>query len=163
MKLPTVILTAVCSFSLLASSALRAENLAEKLEQAELGSLIGTWVDQDSNGDQVSVTYAWRVKDHALGMSVKTPNRTSEALIGVNPKTGEVMHVSIDNKGGAGMGKWGQENGVVTLTLKIVDSEAKETSLKVTHKIVDNKHLVIGMKNAETDEGGEITLVRKAE
>ncbi len=35
--------------------------------------------------------------------------------------------------------------------------------MKVTHKIVDNKELVVTMKNVETDQGGEITLVRKPE
>ena len=84
-------LTALCSLAAFTlGPAAGADTLAEKLEEVGLGALIGTWVDPDSNGDQISVTYTWRVKDHALGMSVKTPNRTSEALIGLDPKTGEV-------------------------------------------------------------------------
>ena len=35
--------------------------------------------------------------------------------------------------------------------------------LKITHQIVDNKQLVVGLRNVEPDEGGEMTLVRKAE
>ena len=158
------LLTALCSlaaFTLVPAAG--ADTLAEKLEEVGLGALIGTWVDPDSNGDQITVTYTWRVKDHALGMSVKTPNRTSEALIGLDPKTGEVIHTTHDDKGGSGQGKWAEENDVATLTLTVIDSEKKETNLKITHKIVDNKQLVVGMKRADNDEGGEITLVRKAE
>ncbi|MFM1561314.1 MAG: hypothetical protein ACKJSK_18545 [Roseibacillus sp.] len=158
------LLTALCSlaaFTLVPVAG--ADTLAEKLEEVGLGALIGTWVDPDSNGDQITVTYTWRVKDHALGMSVKTPNRTSEALIGLDPKTGEVIHTTHDDKGGSGQGKWAEENDVATLTLTVIDSEKKETLLKITHKIVDNKQLVVGMKRADNDEGGEITLVRKAE
>ncbi|MFP6855939.1 MAG: hypothetical protein VCA73_01600 [Roseibacillus sp.] len=158
------LLTALCSlaaFTLVPAAG--ADTLAEKLEEVGLGALIGTWVDPDSNGDQITVTYTWRVKDHALGMSVKTPNRTSEALIGLDPRTGEVIHTTHDDKGGSGGGKWAEENDVATLTLTVIDSEKKETLLKITHKIVDNKQLVVGMKRADNDEGGEITLVRKAE
>ncbi|MFP6867298.1 MAG: hypothetical protein VCA35_15250 [Roseibacillus sp.] len=157
-------LTALCSLAAFTlGPAAGADTLAEKLEEVGLGALIGTWVDPDSNGDQITVTYTWRVKDHALGMSVKTPNRTSEALIGLDPKTGEVIHTTHDDKGGSGQGKWAEENDVATLTLTVIDSEKKETNLRITHKIVDNKQLVVGMKRADNDEGGEITLVRKAE
>lgn len=149
---------AACSFP-----ALRAENLGDLLEQADLGALIGTWVDQDTKGESVTVTYAWRIRNHALGMSVKTPNRTSEALIGMNPKTGEVVHVSLDDQGGAGRGTWGEEDGLATLTLNVVNAEGEEMKMKVTHKIIDNKELVVTMKNVDTDQGGEITLVRKPE
>ena len=87
----------------------------------------------------------------------------SEAMIAVDPKTGEVIHTTHDDKGGSGQGKWAEENDVATLTLTVIDSEKKETNLRITHKIVDNKQLVVGMKRADNDEGGEITLVRKAE
>ena len=157
-------LTALCSLAAFTlGPAAGADTLAEKLEEVGLGALIGTWVDSDSNGDQITVTYTWRVKDHALGMSVKTPNRTSEALIGLDSKTGEVIHTTHDDKGGSGQGKWAEENDVATLTLTVIDSEKKETNLRITHKIVDNKQLVVGMKRADNEEGGEITLVRKAE
>lgn len=161
MKIRSLLLTVVSS--LLTLTAATADNLGEILEKAELGALIGTWVDEDSNGEAITVSYTWRLKGHALAMSVKTPNRSSEALLGVDPKSGAVVHASVDDKGGVGHGSWAEEDGVATLTLKVVNAEKKETKLKVTQKIVDNKKLVIGFKNAETDEGGEVILVRKAE
>lgn len=164
MKLHSLLAAFCALFVLASSSSLHAETLAEHLEAAELGALIGTWVDEDSSGEAVTITYNWQIKDHALAMTVKTQNRTSFALIGIDPKSGDVVHTSIDNKGGAGAGKWAEEDGVATLTITVVDSEKKERTLKVTHKIVDeNKKLEIGMKNVENDEGGEVTLVRKAE
>jgi len=163
MKTHSFFTTLLCCGAALSFTSLRADTLGEILEKAELGALIGTWVDPDSQGEQITLTYAWRIKDHALGMTAKTSNRTSEALIGVNPKTGEVVHTTVDSKGGAGLGTWGEEDGVATLTLTVVDAEGEERNLKITHKIVENKNLVVGMKNADTDEGGEITLVRKTE
>ncbi len=74
-----------------------------------------------------------------------------------------MIHTTLDSKGGAGRGTWGEEEGVATLTLTVIDAEKKETKRKITHKIVDNKRLEIGMKNVEKDQGGEVALVRKAE
>ena len=84
-------------------------------------------------------------------------------MIAVDPRTGEVVHVTANEKGGMGRGKWAEEDGVATLTLTTVNADKEETTVKITHQIVDNKQLVVGLRNVETDEGGEMTLVRKAE
>ena len=141
----------------------RAETLGEILESAELGALIGTWVDEDSNGGAISLTYSWRLENHVLGLSVKMPDNNSEAMIAVNPEDGEVVHVTANDKGGMGMGKWADENGVATLTLTTVNADSEETTVKITHQIVDNRKLVVVFKDVGTGEGGEMTLVRKSE
>jgi hypothetical protein len=147
---------------LLSGTSSRAENLAEILESGGLGTLIGTWVDQDTNGQALSLTYTWRIKDRVLGLSIKMPGDSSEALIAVDPESGEVMHVSADENGGVGMGQWAEENGVAMLTLKTVDSDKKEETVKVSHQI-ENDKLNVGLKNVTTGDEGEITLVRKSE
>ena len=141
----------------------RAETLGEILESAELGALIGTWVDEDSNGGAISLAYSWRLENHVLGLSVKMPDNNSEAMIAVNPEDGEVVHVTANDKGGMGMGQWADENGVATLTLTTVNADSEETTVKITHQIVDNRKLVVGFKDVGTGEGGEMTLVRKSE
>jgi len=84
-------------------------------------------------------------------------------MIAVNPEDGEVVHVTANDKGGMGMGKWADENGVATLTLTTVNADSEETTVKITHQIVDNRKLVVGFKDVGTGEGGEMTLVRKSE
>ena len=163
MKNSTSLALVLCSIFFCTALASRAETLGEMLESAELGALVGTWVDEDSNGEAISLTYTWRIENHVLSLSVKLPDNNSEAMIAVDPKSGEVMHVTANEKGGMGMGKWADENGVATLTLTTVDADKEETTVKITHQIVDNKQLVVGLRNVETDEGGEMTLVRRAE
>ena len=162
MKYSTLFALVLSSMVLLSGTSSRAENLAEILESGGLGTLIGTWVDQDTNGQALSLTYTWRIKDQVLGLSIKMPGDSSEALIAVDPESGEVMHVSADENGGVGMGQWAEENGVAMLTLKTVDSDEKKETVKVSHQI-ENDKLNVGLKNVTTGDEGEITLVRKSE
>ena len=162
MKHSTLFALVLSSMVLLSGTSSRAENLAEILESGGLGTLIGTWVDQDTNGQALSLTYTWRIKDQVLGLSIKMPGDSSEALIAVDPESGEVMHVSADENGGVGMGQWAEENGVAMLTLKTVDSDEKKETVKVSHQI-ENDKLNVGLKNVTTGDEGEITLVRKSE
>ena len=60
------------------------------------------------------------------------------------------------------MGQWTEENGVATLILKTVDSDKKEETVKVSHRI-ENDQLIVGLQNSTTGDAGAITLVRKAE
>ncbi|HBM76693.1 MAG TPA: hypothetical protein DD438_01175 [Verrucomicrobiales bacterium] len=162
MKHSTLFALVLSSMVLLSGTSSRAENLAEILESGGLGTLIGTWVDQDTNGQALSLTYTWRIKDQVLGLSIKMPGDSSEALIAVDPESGEVMHVSADENGGVGMGQWAEENGVAMLTLKTVDSDKKKETVKVSHQI-ENDKLNVGLQNVTTGDEGEITLVRKSE
>ena len=162
MKNRSLLSLVLSSMFLLSGTSSRAENLAEILESAGLGTLIGTWVDQDTNGQAISLTYTWRIKDRVLGLSIKAPGDDSEGLIAVDPESGEVMQVSADENGGVGMGQWTEENGVATLILKTVDSDKKEETVKVSHRI-ENDQLIVGLQNSTTGDAGAITLVRKAE
>ena len=162
MKNSTLFALVLSAMFLISGASSRAENLAEILESAGLGTLIGTWVDQDTNGQAISLTYTWRIEDRVLGLSIKVPGDNSEGLIAVDPESGEVMHVSADENGGVGMGQWAEENGVATLTLKTVDSDKKEETVKVSHQI-ENGKLIVGLKNVTSGDEGKITLVRRSE
>ena len=162
MKNSTILAFVLSTVFLISGTSSRAENLSEILESAGLGTLIGTWVDQDTNGQAISLTYTWRIKDRVLGLSIKMPGDNSEGLIAVDPESGEVIHVSADENGGVGRGQWAEESGVATLTLKTVDSDKTEETVKVSHQI-ENGKLIVGLKNVSTGDEGKIALVRRSE
>ena len=163
MKPHTLLLSLFATFALFSLAPARAQNLGELLEEVELGAIIGTWVDEDTKGEAVTVTYSWRIENHALALSVKSPNGNSEALIAVDPANGEILHLSVDDKGRMTKGKWSEEGGLAVLDIARVDADGETVELQITHKLVDNSDLVVGMTNADTGEGGEFTLVRKPE
>ena len=163
MKSHSLFLCLVCSIATLSLAPAHADNLGEMLEKIGLGAIIGTWVDADTKGEAITVTYSWRIENHALALSVKSPNGNSEALIGVDPKTGDAVHMSLDDRGGVSRGKWSEDDGVAILNIVRTSVDGEETKIRITHVIRDNKELVVGMKNVETDQGGNVTLVRKPE
>lgn len=67
--------------------------------------ILGTWVDEDTNGDSVKITYAWRFEDRVVEVTSKTGKLETVGLVGVNAKTGEVHHLGADNQGGGCLGK----------------------------------------------------------
>ena len=156
-KLPLLI--SLFAFAISLGTA-RAEHLGKKLEAAGLAGIIGTWVDEGSGGEEVTLTYTWRVENHALSITVKAPDGETEALIGVDPASGEIKHVAFNSRGGFSLGQWVNQDDVPTLKVKTTNSDGDSRDIEVTHKIVDGK-LMVGMKNPETDEGGELTMVRK--
>lgn len=151
------------SVMLLSSPATRGESLADLMEQVGLGALIGTWVDADTGGEMVTVTYSWKIKNHALALSVKSQNGNSEAMIALDPATEEVIHIGVDDEGRMSKGKWSSDNGLAVLEVARFSGAGADRKIRISHKIVGNKELVVGMTNASTGESGEFSLVRKAE
>ena len=43
-----------------------AETLGDTLRESKWDGIIGTWVDPETKGQNKKVTYAWKVKDHAI-------------------------------------------------------------------------------------------------
>ena len=66
-----------------ASTAPAAETLGELLREAKWDGLIGTWVDADTNGENVKTTYAWKFKDRLIEVTTKMGTTEAVALMGV--------------------------------------------------------------------------------
>ena len=137
-----------------------AESLGEMLRGAGWDRILGVWVDQETNGQKIRLTYAWKYEDKVLELSAKTSDNEATALIGVNGKTGEVYQVGADSKGTGSLGKWSAVDGDAILDLGFVTEGGNEGRLKIRHHMQDANTLVITI---EKEEPITITLVRSAE
>jgi hypothetical protein len=155
-------LAAVLAALLLAtpSASRAADSLGAKMREARADRILGTWVDEDTGGEVVRVTYAWRIADHALAISFKSPHRESEALVGIDPKSGDVAHVAIDSEGGAAIGKWTGEGESAILELKRTAPDGSESTVRISQRFEGDDRLVVEMSSA-SGEGGSVVLVRK--
>lgn len=137
-----------------------AQSLGAMMRETGFDRLIGTWGDQESNGERIKVTFAWRLKEHAVGVSAKMGERHSEALIGIDPRSGDVLHVGVDDNGGAISGKWSEEEGNAVLEIEMIQSDGEERAAKIVHKFVSADEIKVSMTNADNGEEASMTLVR---
>jgi len=144
----------------LGAPAVSAESLGELLRGAGWDRIVGVWVDQETNGQNIRLAYAWKFADKLIELSVKTADNEATALIGVNGKTGEVYQVGADSKGTGSLGKWSAEDGDAVLDLGFVTEDGNEGRLKIRHHLQDADTMVVTI---DGDKPVAITLVRSAE
>lgn len=136
-----------------------AGNLGEMLREAGWSKIIGTWVDAETKGERVTITYAWKYEDQLIESTSTMGELKSTSLIGVHGKTGDVYHVGANNRGGAVLGKWTGEDGDAVLEVGYVSGEGEEGKMKIRHAMQDDDTMEVTVEG----EDGTMTvkLVRK--
>ena len=86
------------------------EQLNEILRQAKWEGIVGTWVDAETGGRNITTTYTWKFKDRVIEANTRMAGREDVSLIGVNSKTGEVFNMSASSDGSASLGSWNFES-----------------------------------------------------
>ncbi len=86
-----------------------AETLGDVLKESKWDGIIGTWVDPKTKGQNRKVTYAWKVKDHAILVTGTAFGTNSVAIMGRNAKDGTVFHAGTDSKGTSVLGEMGSQ------------------------------------------------------
>lgn len=137
-----------------------ADNLGDMLREAGWGKMIGTWVDADTKGENIQVRYAWKYKNHAIQVTSKMGELQSTSLIGLNAKTGEVFLTGVNNRGGASIGKWVEQDGDAVLEAAFVSESGEEGSMQFRHHLKDDDTMIVTVPRENGDEM-KITLVRK--
>ncbi|MCP4464219.1 MAG: hypothetical protein GY819_15615 [Planctomycetaceae bacterium] len=90
------------------------DNLRDLLRKSKWDGIIGTSVDQASNGDAPETTYAWKIKDRVIEVVTKEAEKESVALIGVNAKTHDVFQMGATSDGSSSLGNWRTGNSRTT-------------------------------------------------
>ena len=159
--LTTILSLAALSISFTTSN-LQADTLADVMKTEGIDNMLGTWVDADTNGEMLRITYKWKIKGHSIEVNLKTEDSTSSALIVFDQASEEVLHMGVNSKGELGRGTWSAQNGVAILDLTQTDADGQEVEMKISHKVVDKNSMTLGFEMKATGEGGELALVRPA-
>jgi hypothetical protein len=118
--------------------------------------IIGTWVDEDTRGGTIKVTYAWKFKDQLIQVTSKIGDRKTVGLMGLNRKTGDVYYLAGDDEGGCSRGQWEIEAGDAILNLAHVNAEGQESEASIRHHLKNDNTLLVSMN----DDPSTLTLVR---
>ena len=123
-----------------------AETLGDVLKESKWDGIIGTWVDPETKGQNRKVTYAWKVKDHAILVTGTAFGTNSVAIMGRSAKDGTVFHVGADSKGTSVLGKWDFKDGDAILGLGFVSGEGVEGVMQVRYTLKDKNTVVVSVE-----------------
>ena len=123
-----------------------AKTLGDVLKESKWDGIIGTWVDPETKGQNAKVTYAWKVKDHAILVTGTAFGTNSVAIMGRNAKDGTVFHVGTDSKGTSGLGKWDFKDGDAILGLGFVSGEGVEGVMQIRYTMKDENTVVVSLE-----------------
>ena len=136
-----------------------AKTLGDTLRESKWDGIIGTWVDPKTKGQNRKVTYAWKVKDHAILVTGATFGTNSVAIMGRNAKDGTVFHAGTDSKGTSFLGKWEVKDGEAILGLGFVTGEGVEGVMQIRYTKKDENTVVVSIEGL-TPEPIVYTMVK---
>ena len=136
-----------------------AETLGNVLKESKWDGIIGTWVDPETKGQNMKVTYAWKVKDHAILVTGTAFGTNSVAIMGRSAKDGTVFHAGAGSKGTSVLGKWDFKDREAILGLGFVSGEGVEGVMQIRYTLKDKNTVVVSIEGL-TPEPIVYTMVK---
>jgi len=133
-------------------------SLADRIGENDVSWIIGTWVGE-ADGNSITLSYKWAVKDHVISSHFKGVNPQGDAsesvsLIAVNPTTGEIEQTGYDDKGKKSTGKWGPKDGMPSVTLTSTSDTGEKGSMAVGFRRIDENN--IELQIFQVDDSGVV-------
>ena len=118
------------------------KTLADALNQSGWDRLIGTWVDEGSNGLGLKLSFQWKIKDRVIESESIDPGRTSVSLISVNSANGDTFQVGADSTGSSHLGTWTfQQDDAAVLNLGYTDGDGTQGQITLRYRLTDDDTL----------------------
>lgn len=116
--------------------------LAEVLKRSGWDRLIGTWVDEASNGEGLKHTWSWKIKDRVIESVSIDPARQTAALISVNAENKDVFQVGADSTGSSHLGTWTfEKGGDAVLQLGYTGGDGSQGQLTIRYRLLTDDSL----------------------
>ena len=128
-------------------------SLADEIAEAEAVWLIASW-ESEIDGNSVSLSFKWVIKDHVLGLHFKGNNNETYSLIALNPESGEVEQTGYGSSGRKSTGKWGPKGDMPMVTLTSKNDEGNSRSMGVAFRRIDHNN--IEMQIYSVDANGDV-------
>ena len=135
--------------------------LSEILHRSGWDRLLGTWVDEESKGQGMKLTYRWKIEDRVIENISNSFNTQSTGLMAVNGESGDVFQIEADAKGSSSLGSWKfEKDGDATLQVGYTTGEGEQGSLNMRYHAIDDDSLILTI---ELPQPIRVKLVRVKE
>ncbi len=156
----TLCLALSCGLALVCAAQEAPATLGDVLREYGFEQVIGDWIDAETRGKKLKVTYAWRFEEHLVEISTWSPHEQTTAFMGLNARTGDVYHVGATSRGGGSRGKWDVVDGDAVLALEFTGGRGEQGSMRIRHHPEDDNTILITIEGPEPTQ---IKLVRIGE
>jgi hypothetical protein len=99
--------------------------LAELVDRAGAGSMMGDWVGEGENGETINMSIAWDLDKHMILLHRKDPRWEVKSMTAVDPESGEVKYVGVSNRGNLILGSWTGKDSQPVLKVNVRGGEGR--------------------------------------
>ncbi len=148
------------AMGLLTSQASAVEDLNDVLKETKWSGLIGTWVDEATQGRGLTIRAAWKIKNHVIEFTQKEPQKETVSLICLQAKTGKIVQMGAASDGSSFLAEWTTKStGEAVVGIGFMAPDGSEGVLNIRQKIDGNDKMVITI---ELPQPITINMVRAA-
>ncbi len=137
------------------------KTLADVLKRSGWDRLIGTWVDEASQGEGLKLSFQWKIKERVIEAESIDPSRTSVSLISLNAANGDTFQVGADSTGSSNLGTWTfKKDDAAVLNLGYTDGDGNKGQITLRYQLTDDDTLDFTLATARPIQ---VRLIRAAE
>ena len=118
----------------------------DPFQEHRMRRLLGTWVDEETGGENLKLVYQWKLQDHVIEHTSVDRERSSVALIVVDGRNRSVVQTGGDNHGVVHTGTWTapqQNENRLQLEYTGADGETGELELRYRFASRDRMTLIL--------------------
>jgi hypothetical protein len=94
------------------------QTLADMVQEANAGWMLGTWKANTDEGGTFTLSLAWDLNKRVVVLHGKGEEMEFKGYSVLEPGSDEVSYVGFDSRGAVSKGKWGMENNELVLRVE---------------------------------------------
>ncbi len=136
-KLRNTFLAVAAILIILAAGAGAQQKLGDLLTEGGFDWMIGKWVAQTNEGQELQIIYKWELDKHLVTVHLKWPNYEYRGMIFYLPSEDKIVQVGLDNRGSNGRGTWGADGNKAVHKYEYTGADGQTNKMGITHSKVD--------------------------
>ena len=130
-------------------AAVEAQTLGDVLREYGWDQVIGTWVDEETKGEGLKLTYGWRFEDHVVELTSRSPQEETVAIMGRNAQNGDIYHFGATSRGGSSLGKWEVVDGDAVLGLMFTGGDGQQGGMRIRHHLESDDVMLLTIEGEQ--------------
>lgn len=129
------------------------QTLADLVQEANAGWMLGSWKAPTDDGGTFSLSFSWDLDRHVVVLHGKGDDMEFKGYSALEPASEEVSYFGFDNRGSITKGKWAMEGGELVLR---VESRSQRGTMKMAAVFVPASGGNLNLRLHQLDQWGSL-------